>query len=65
MPAGDDTFALPFEELIKDRLIVGSPDECVEELKRYQALGFDYIVLDFHWPGDGRQLVHEEPKTHW
>ena len=51
MPAGDDSFAKGFEDLVRDRLIVGSPDECVAELKRYEALGFNYVVLDFHWPG--------------
>ena len=51
MPEGDASFDLDFEALIEDRLIVGSPQECVEEVKRYQALGFNYILFDYHWPG--------------
>jgi hypothetical protein len=29
MRGGDDNFALGFEALIKDRLVVGSPEDCV------------------------------------
>ena len=39
------------EGLMDDTFIVGSPQECVEEVKRYQALGFNYILFDYHWPG--------------
>lgn len=56
MPPGDDDFKMGFEDLIRDRLIVGSPDECAAELVRYAELGFNYIVLDFHWPGLPEEL---------
>ena len=30
---GDDTFRQPFEELLRDRFVLGSPDECYEQLR--------------------------------
>ena len=28
---GDDTFRQPFEKLLRDRFVLGSPDECYEQ----------------------------------
>ena len=47
LPPGD-RFDMPFEELARDRFVIGDPDDCVRELKRYEALGFNYVVLEFH-----------------
>ena len=44
-PEGD-RFDMPFEELVKDRFIVGNPDEVVREIRRYEAIGFNYLVAD-------------------
>lgn len=44
MPAGADSFDMPFEELMKDRFIIGTPDEVIEQLQPYEALGFNYLV---------------------
>jgi len=35
--------------LAKDRFIFGNPEECAQELKRYEALGFNYALLDYQW----------------
>lgn len=50
LPPGD-RFDKPFGELARDRFIIGDPEDCVRELRRYEALGFNYAVLDFQ-PGD-------------
>ena len=50
MPA-DDQFAEEFQELAKDRFIVGSPEDCIGELKRYEELGIDQVSLRMNWPG--------------
>ncbi len=48
LPHGD-RFDKPFEELATDRLIIGDPALCVEELKRYEAAGFNYVVMEIQW----------------
>ena len=57
MPAGDDNFDQDFEALTRDRMLIGSPDDCLEELTRFRELGFDYVVFDFHWPGIDDELA--------
>jgi probable F420-dependent oxidoreductase len=47
-PPGD-RFDMPFEQLVEDRFILGDPDYCVEQIKRYEDLGFNYFILDYHW----------------
>ena len=47
LPPGD-RFDKPFEELAKDRFIIGDPDDWIAEIKRYEALGFTYMVVNYH-----------------
>ncbi|MBI4279652.1 MAG: LLM class flavin-dependent oxidoreductase [Armatimonadetes bacterium] len=55
MPA-HDPLAVPYEELVGDRFIVGTPEECVAQIRRYrQVLGITHLVLRVHWAG----LPHE------
>jgi len=43
---------LSFAKAAKDRLIVGSPDNCLEQLQRWQAeIQPDYLILRFRQPG--------------
>jgi alkanesulfonate monooxygenase SsuD/methylene tetrahydromethanopterin reductase-like flavin-dependent oxidoreductase (luciferase family) len=59
MPGGDDDdFDLHVGALANVRLIIGCPDECIEELHRYAALGFNYTMFDYHMAGldDSRAL---------
>ena len=56
-PRGDDTFALPFEELAASRFILGSPDDCLGEIRRYEALGFNYFIADFQHFGMEEELA--------
>lgn len=48
---GDEDFAVPLQELARDRFILGSPDDCAREIERYRALGVDRIHLRMNWPG--------------
>lgn len=41
-----------FEQLRKDRFVLGSPQEVCEQLKRYESeLGVEYVIARVHWPG--------------
>lgn len=48
---GDETFALPFEELLADRFVLGTPDDCIAQLAPWRDLGVDTFVIRSHWPG--------------
>jgi alkanesulfonate monooxygenase SsuD/methylene tetrahydromethanopterin reductase-like flavin-dependent oxidoreductase (luciferase family) len=48
----EDSFDLAFEELVQDRFIIGDPDDCVRELRRYvEALGVNCFIFRIQWPG--------------
>ncbi len=48
LPPGD-RFESGFDDLAADRFVLGDPDECIAEIKRYEALGFNRFILDYHW----------------
>jgi alkanesulfonate monooxygenase SsuD/methylene tetrahydromethanopterin reductase-like flavin-dependent oxidoreductase (luciferase family) len=51
LPPGDH-FDLGFEDLVRDRFIVGDPDDAIRELKRYvDALGVNTFIFRIQWPG--------------
>lgn len=51
MPGFED-FRGSMEHLMKDRFVLGTPDECHAELERYARLcGVDHLVLRTHWAG--------------
>lgn len=51
LPGGDD-MAQSFEELQRDRFVIGDPGECVEELRRSaEATGATTIIVRAMWPG--------------
>lgn len=47
----EETFAQSFEELAENRFIVGTPEDCVFELRKYNALGMSHCCLRMMWPG--------------
>jgi alkanesulfonate monooxygenase SsuD/methylene tetrahydromethanopterin reductase-like flavin-dependent oxidoreductase (luciferase family) len=47
----EDRLDVPFEELIKDRFILGNANDFWKELDRYKALGFNYLILEYQWIG--------------
>jgi len=51
LPEGD-SFDVAFDELVKDRFIIGDPDDCVRELRRHvAALGATCFIFRIQWPG--------------
>ena len=48
---GDESFGKSFEELARDRFIIGDPEDCVTELSKYQDLGMAYGSFRMMWPG--------------
>jgi hypothetical protein len=49
---GDDTFHQPFESLLRDRFVLGSPQECYEQLRPcWEEIGANFLVLRTHWSG--------------
>jgi alkanesulfonate monooxygenase SsuD/methylene tetrahydromethanopterin reductase-like flavin-dependent oxidoreductase (luciferase family) len=56
----DDTLDLPFDELRDQRFIIGSPDDCVEQLRLYhQRLGANHFLLRVQWAGMPQKQVLE------
>lgn len=51
MPTGD-SLARPVEELVDQRFIVGSPDDCLDELRAWRdEVGVDHFILRTEWSG--------------
>jgi alkanesulfonate monooxygenase SsuD/methylene tetrahydromethanopterin reductase-like flavin-dependent oxidoreductase (luciferase family) len=50
--ARDDPLAGEFDELLRDRFVLGSPEECLEELARYEErLGVTEVIVRVQWAG--------------
>ncbi len=48
----DESFDQSFEDLLKDRFVLGSPEECYEQLRPYwEQLGVNHLVIRTHWAG--------------
>jgi alkanesulfonate monooxygenase SsuD/methylene tetrahydromethanopterin reductase-like flavin-dependent oxidoreductase (luciferase family) len=48
----DESFDQGFEELLQDRFVLGSPEECYEQLRPYwEELGVNHLVIRTHWAG--------------
>ena len=69
---GKQSFSSSFEELARDRFIVGSVEDVVADLKRYEALGITHMGLRMRWAGMGMkpsadcmQLVAEQVMPHF
>jgi alkanesulfonate monooxygenase SsuD/methylene tetrahydromethanopterin reductase-like flavin-dependent oxidoreductase (luciferase family) len=47
-----DELSLPFEELARDRFLLGTPAEVCESIERYEReLNASHLVVRVHWPG--------------
>jgi len=52
MPKGDDDLSLDFDELTRDRFLLGSSDEVAEQIVGYnRRLGVNRMILSVHWVG--------------
>jgi alkanesulfonate monooxygenase SsuD/methylene tetrahydromethanopterin reductase-like flavin-dependent oxidoreductase (luciferase family) len=53
-----ETFAVSFETLVKDRFILGDPDDCIKQIRAHQEqLGITHMQFRVHWPGMPQALV--------
>jgi alkanesulfonate monooxygenase SsuD/methylene tetrahydromethanopterin reductase-like flavin-dependent oxidoreductase (luciferase family) len=60
MPKGE-SLSVPYEELVRDRVIAGTPDECHAEMLRYRdRLGVNSFLLRPQWPGVPQKRVLEQ-----
>ena len=60
MPKGESLSA-PYDDLVRDRFIVGTPDECRAEIRRYHdLLGVNHFLLRPQWPGMPQKLVLDQ-----
>ena len=51
MPDNED-FTRSFDELIKGRFVLGSPEECYAELQPYwKEFGINHLIIRTHWAG--------------
>ena len=49
---GDDDMTQAFEDLARDRFILGEPGACADEIQRcVEATGATTMLLRLHWPG--------------
>ncbi len=48
---GEEDFTQPLEELAAGRFILGSAEDCIEEIEKYRAFGIDRIHMRVIWPG--------------
>jgi len=49
---GDESFRIAFEELARDRFILGTPDEVIEQIEeRIARLESNYLCFRIGWPG--------------
>jgi alkanesulfonate monooxygenase SsuD/methylene tetrahydromethanopterin reductase-like flavin-dependent oxidoreductase (luciferase family) len=64
----DESFDKDFEELMEGRFILGSPEECFEQLKPYwEEVGANHLLFRTQWPGmpldtalDSMRLMSQE-----
>ncbi len=55
---GNESFAVPYEELARDRFLLGTPDDIVAQIRRYEReLGANYIIFRMQWPGMPQEQV--------
>lgn len=48
----DESFDQSFDDLIQDRFVLGSPEECYAQLRPYcEELGINHLVVRSHWAG--------------
>ena len=64
----DESFDKDFDDLTKDRFVLGSPEECYEQLRPYwQEVGVNHLIFRTHWAGmptetalDSMRMISQE-----
>lgn len=56
---GDESFRIAFEELARDRFVLGSPQNVIEEIEqRIDVLGCNHFLFRTGWPGmEGHKVL--------
>src|SRR5438034_6439074 len=50
MPAGDNDLDVEFDDLLRDRFLIGSPDEVAEAIQRlHRATGINHLIMSVQW----------------
>jgi alkanesulfonate monooxygenase SsuD/methylene tetrahydromethanopterin reductase-like flavin-dependent oxidoreductase (luciferase family) len=68
MPEGDNDLGQEFSDLLKDRFLIGSPEEVAENIINLAGpIGVTHLIGSLHWPGmenkvamDAMQMFMEE-----
>ncbi len=48
----NESFDQDFDDLLRDRFVLGSPEECYEQLRPYwEEFGINHLVFRSHWAG--------------
>ena len=55
---GEESFIIPYQDLARDRFLLGSSGDVVAELKRYsEDLGVNMMIFRMQWPGMPQEQV--------
>jgi alkanesulfonate monooxygenase SsuD/methylene tetrahydromethanopterin reductase-like flavin-dependent oxidoreductase (luciferase family) len=46
-----DRIDVPFEQVLEGRFIIGTPEDCLAEIQKYQDTGVQEIIMRCQWPG--------------
>jgi alkanesulfonate monooxygenase SsuD/methylene tetrahydromethanopterin reductase-like flavin-dependent oxidoreductase (luciferase family) len=58
MPEGDNDLGLDFDDLMRDRFLVGSPDQVAEQIVNLnKQTGINHLIMSMQWPGMEQGLV--------
>jgi alkanesulfonate monooxygenase SsuD/methylene tetrahydromethanopterin reductase-like flavin-dependent oxidoreductase (luciferase family) len=61
MPEDDRDLGAEFDDLIRDRFLLGSPDEVAEQmLALHRATGINHLIMSVQWPGMPQRMVLDE-----
>lgn len=61
MPEGDNDLGVAFDELIRDRFLIGSPDEVAEQMLRLnEKTGINHLIMSVQWPGMPQSMVLDQ-----
>ncbi len=60
MPKGDNDLGMAYDELIRDRFLLGTPEEVAEQILKFvHKLGVNHFIFGVQWPGMPHNLVIE------
>src|SRR5437660_1088654 len=61
MPERDNDPGVEFDELIRDRFLLGSPDEVAGQILRlHRETGINHLIMSVQWPGMAQSLALDE-----